>query len=48
MVDDAAIRYGLIHVTDDAGAARAARQLLDEYKGEFEELGKGCLAKLPS
>lgn len=48
LVDDTAARYGLIHATDDAGAARAARQLLDEYK---EVIGKepreAVLAKLP-
>lgn len=32
LVDETALRYGLIHATDDAGVARAVRQLLQEYK----------------
>jgi hypothetical protein len=48
LVDDAASRYGLIHSTDDAGAARAARQLLGEYKDVIgKELREAVLAKLP-
>jgi hypothetical protein len=46
LVDEMAARMGLIHSTDRAGAVRAARQLLDEYKDEFGEMRGVLLAKL--
>jgi hypothetical protein len=48
LVDEAAVRYGLIHASDDTGAARAVRQLLDEYKDVIrKESADAVLAKLP-
>jgi hypothetical protein len=47
LVDETAVRYGLIHATDDADAARAARQLLDEYEDVIgKESGKAVLERL--
>ncbi len=49
LVDETAVRYGLIHATDDAGGSRAARQLLDEYKDVIgKEPREDVLAQLPS
>jgi hypothetical protein len=48
LVDETAVRYGLIHSTDKTGAVRAAKQLLDEYKDEFGNLREVLLARLPS
>ena len=47
LVDEAAVRYGLIHATDEVGAARAARQLLDDFKNVIrKEASEAVLAKL--
>jgi hypothetical protein len=49
LVDDAAMRYGLIHSTDDVGPARVAKQLMDEYKDVIgKKLKAAVLARLPS
>jgi hypothetical protein len=49
LVDETAARYGLIHASDDAGAVRAARQLLGAYKDVIgKESGEAVLAKTPS
>lgn len=49
LVDDAAMRYGLIHSTDDAGAVRAVAQFMGEYKDVIGEgLGESGLAKAAS
>lgn len=49
LVDEVAARYGLMHATDDVGAARAARQFMGEYEDLIgKELEEAVLAKLPS
>jgi hypothetical protein len=49
LVDETAAHYGLIHASDDAGAARAVKQLMDEYKDVIgKELGEAAQAQLPS
>ncbi|MBX3694622.1 MAG: hypothetical protein KF790_05570 [Steroidobacteraceae bacterium] len=47
-IDAIAADLGLIDSHDEAGAIRAARQLLDEYKDEFGDLREVLLAQLPA
>lgn len=47
-IDVIAADLGLIDSHDEAGAVRAARQLLDEYKDVFGDLREVLLAQLPS
>lgn len=47
LVDESAMRYGLIHAANDAGAASAARQLIDGHKDLIgKELREAVLTRL--
>lgn len=48
LVDALATKYDLIDPQDEAGAARAARQLLDEYRDVLGPMREELLARLPS
>lgn len=48
LVDALATKYGLIDPQDQAGAARAARQLLGEYRNALGPMREKVLARLAS